>query len=246
MKLANWFKVTWWLLLIALLSWFLAARRSAVVGGTYTAFDLAVLAIWIILAAAPLFSELEIGSLKLKTKLDEVKDHVDDQVEKLRTEIRNTIDFRTQINPQFVIPNPPPDSQLPSLEERIRTALTDALREHGLTQVKPDANVFTVDAEVAQLFAVRYRLERAVNRIAAHRELVPTAGSARMRPTSLPHLARQLVDTGLIEPSLSSAIREVYAICSAAIHGGEVTDAKINFVRRVAPQLLATLEAIGE
>jgi hypothetical protein len=85
--------------------------------------------------------------------------------------------------------------------------------------LKPDADVLTVSTEVVQVFAVRYRLERAVNRIAAQRDLP----LGRTPPSPVPH-----------------------AICSAALHGGEVSDAKTSFVRRVAPELLATLKAMSE
>lgn len=241
MKLPNWFKIVWWLILVSLLSSYLAVRLATLAAGAYTLFDLSVLAIWTALAFAPLFSEFELGSLKLKTKLEEVKEHVDDRVEKLRAEIRNTIDFRTQINPQFFLPHPPPDSQLPSLEEKIRSVLSDALRDHGLRQPRTEEEVFSVDPDVSQLFAVRYRLERAVNRIASKFDLV----LGRTRPAPLTRQVRFLVETDVLDHDLGAAIQEVYAICSVAVHGGEVSDAKLVFVRRVAPELLATLEAIG-
>jgi hypothetical protein len=137
-KLPNWFKIVWWLLLMAMLSVYLAVRLESVRDGVYTAFDLAVLAVWTALAFAPLFSEFEVGSLKLKMKLEEVKDHVDDRVERLRAEIRNSVDFRTQISPQFFMPHPPPDSRLPSIEEKmssrsIPTSVSSLLFDTGLS-----------------------------------------------------------------------------------------------------------------
>ncbi len=39
-----------------------------------------------------------------------------------------------------------------------------------------------------------------------------------------------------------SALKNVLAICNAAIHGDEISEAKINFVRDIAPGLIETLK----
>ena len=51
------------------------------------------------------------------------------------------------------------------------------------------------------------------------------------------------VEIGLISPEQDESLRKVYAICSAAIHGEEISEAKINFVRDVAPEIIASLQA---
>lgn len=48
----------------------------------------------------------------------------------------------------------------------------------------------------------------------------------------------------MISPNLAHAVREVYSVCSAAIHGEDVSDNQVQFVRDVAPELLAALEAV--
>jgi hypothetical protein len=47
-----------------------------------------------------------------------------------------------------------------------------------------------------------------------------------------------------MEPRLDHAIREVYAVCSPAIHGEPVTQAQIDFVKDVGPELIAALRSI--
>jgi len=58
-------------------------------------------------------------------------------------------------------------------------------------------------------------------------------------------LVRALTQSGIIEPALEHAIREVYAVASPAIHAETVTPAQIAFVRDVGPSLVGALRAIG-
>jgi prophage antirepressor-like protein len=48
----------------------------------------------------------------------------------------------------------------------------------------------------------------------------------------------------LLEPSLGNVIREAYAVCSPAIHGEPATEAQVEFVKDVGPQLAAALRTI--
>jgi hypothetical protein len=67
-----------------------------------------------------------------------------------------------------------------------------------------------------------------------------------IRPhSSLINLLRYLEERELISRGLFNSIRDVYAICSSAIHGEGVSEAKVSFVRDVAPELIASLESIA-
>jgi len=48
----------------------------------------------------------------------------------------------------------------------------------------------------------------------------------------------------LLHPNIANAIREVYSVCSPAIHGEPVTVAQVNFVRDVTPQIIEALTEI--
>jgi hypothetical protein len=39
-------------------------------------------------------------------------------------------------------------------------------------------------------------------------------------------------------------IREVSIVCSPAIHGEQISNTKVNFVRDIAPKLIETLRAL--
>lgn len=57
-------------------------------------------------------------------------------------------------------------------------------------------------------------------------------------------MARALAEEGFLDPDLVHAIREVYSVASAAIHGEPVSEAKVDFVRDVEGQLLSALRTL--
>ena len=64
------------------------------------------------------------------------------------------------------------------------------------------------------------------------------------RPIPVFQIARILANEGLLDPRLANVVREVYAVASPAVHGEPVSEAKIAFVRDVAPELISALKAI--
>ena len=239
LKLPNWFKVIWWLILVGLLTAFLARRYSALTAGRAVPADIVVFVIWVALLLAPLFSEVSLLGITLKQQMDELKEYVAGQITDVKSEVRSAIDVRATFSPHFNIPAPAADAQLPEIERRIKSAVSDVLAEHGIQQQPPPAQV-PVSQDVALLFATRYNLEKELRRIGESRQLT---GDAR-RPMPALHLTRALIQAELLEPRLAGAIREVYSVCSPAIHGEPVTEAQVAFVRDVGPELIAALRAI--
>ena len=239
MKLPNWFKIIWWLLLVGLLSAFLLHRYPELALGRAVPADIVVFVIWVALLLAPLFNEVSLLGITLKQQIGELKDYVANQITEVKSEVRNAVDVRTTFSPHFNIPAPAADAQLPEIERRIRSAVSDALAEHGIQKPPPPAQI-PVSKDVALLFATRYNLEKELRRISESRQL--TAESRR--PMPLHHRTRALIQAELLEPRLASAIREVYSVCSPAIHGEEVTSAQVAFVQDVGPELIAALRAI--
>ncbi len=62
----------------------------------------------------------------------------------------------------------------------------------------------------------------------------------------LSRLLDVLIQAEIVDSELARAIRQVYAVCSPAIHGEDVSQTKVNFVREVAPELQATLRKLRE
>jgi hypothetical protein len=239
MKLPNWFKVGWWLLLTSCLTWILYKRYPDLVAGHAAPVDIFFFGVWIALMLAPLFKEVSFLGLKFKQELDELKTFVAAQVSDIRSEVRNAVDIRTTFNPSITFPAPASDAQLPALEARINAAVSGALSAHGLKAENITPAAITVPNDVSFLFETRYAIEKEQARIARSRGLLPDN-----RTIPAYRLGRLLVEAGLMEPRLEHAIREVYAVCSPAIHGQPVTPAQVNFVKDVGPGLIAALQSI--
>jgi hypothetical protein len=239
-QLPNWFKVLWWLALTGVLSAFLYFRYPDLISGKSTPADIVVFIIWVALLLAPLFKEVSLLGITLKQEIEELKGFLVTQVSDIRSEVRNAVDVRTTFSPHFTLPMPAADSQLPELETRIKAVLSDAFAAQGL-KASPVAPALPIPEDVSFLFATRYNIERELRRIVQTRELF--AESRRSVPVF--QLARFLTESEVIEPRLANAIREVYAVCSLAIHGEAVSKAKVSFVKDVGPDLVAALKAIG-
>lgn len=238
MKLPNWFKIAWWLLLTSVLTAFLYKRYPDLVAGAASIADVIVFLIWISLLLAPLFNEVSLLGITLKQQIEELKNSVSTQIADLRT----TVDVRSSINQQFTMPLPASDAKLPEIEAMLKKALTDVLSEQGRELVR--TTIVSAPEDVALLFAARYSIEKELRRIAEGRQMF--SGIASLLPRSLPigRLSTMLVEAEVIDPRLSNAIREVYAVCSPAIHGEPISEAQVSFVKDVAPGLIAALQAV--
>ncbi|WP_157760141.1 hypothetical protein [Delftia acidovorans] len=176
--------------------------------------------------------------MTLKNEIEELKGNVAMQLTDLRADIRNTIDVKTTISQTFHQPSPPPDAQLPALEAQVKSAVAAAFAEQGKTATAPAP--LAVSDDIALLFATRYHIETELRRVATGRDF----GANIRRPAPVFLLSRSLVESGLLSPKLGNAIREVYSVCTPAIHGEEVSVAQVAFVRDVGPDLISALRAL--
>ena len=216
-------------------------RKADLLGGKPTPFDALVFVIWACLLLAPVFTEVNMLGVKLKQQVEAVKAqvaNVDKQVEGLRAEFHNSVDIRSQVNPSFTITSTPHDSELRSLEKVIRTIIEEAVKQLGVNRQSPPISEIELPSGITFLLSTRYRIEREIRRL--WREQF---GKEADR-LSAPRLIPSLVEARVLPSSLGDAIRGIHSVCSPATHGEDVSDAKINFVRDLAPELLSTLRAI--
>jgi hypothetical protein len=108
MKLPNWFKIIWWIILLILLSLFLCSRYENLSTGMGTTADIFIFLIWVALWLLPLFEELSFFGITLKKEVEKLKSDLTVQIDTLRTDIKNTI------NLQLVVPFA---GQIPSQKE---------------------------------------------------------------------------------------------------------------------------------
>lgn len=240
MQFPRWLKLLYWGLLFIGSTWLLGYRYAEGDPAFPTQVDTAVAVVWLAMAFAPLFSEFSVGALSLKQEVQNLKAEVKDQLLTLRSEFSVATQIQSQLHQQISVqvPTPPPDSQLPALEERIRRVI----REEVGSRLEPGDQKALADvpSDVHYLFTVRYALERELRRLGRG-----WADEGR-RPMSVIQIARDLVRFEAISPEMADSIRQVYAVCSPAVHGEMPTSDQISFVREVGPEIIAALRVLEQ
>jgi hypothetical protein len=220
---------------------FLYMRLTALVSGSASPFDMLAFVVWACLMLAPVFTEVEMLGFKLKQEIASMKQHVDKQIEGLRADIHNSVDVRSHFSPQITFTTPPSDAQLPEIEKRLLNTLEETLKSYDLKRKKEDDGAPPeVPQDNVYFFQVRYSIEKELQRIWETRFSSPPS----QRPLLVTKVLPSLVEAQLISPEVANAIRDVYSVCSPAIHGRPVSDAQKRFVKEVTPSLLKTLRAI--
>jgi hypothetical protein len=241
MQLPNWFKIIWWFFLIVVVAYYLSQRYSALGAGHASPPDVFVFLVWVALCLIPFFQEINLFGLKFHQEMTALKEHVDERINHLQNDIRNSIDIRSQINPQFTVGIPPTDAQLPAIEERVRATIVAEFQKRGASFSPPPAQQMIVEDErISFLLAARYNIEKELRRLSSKYLDLPA-----QRGINFSRQIADLTDNEIIDRPLSNAIRQVYLVCSTAIHGRDVTEAQIKFVHETAPGLIAALKAIG-
>lgn len=238
MRIPVWFQVLWWFAIVITLTLFLSARYGRFLDGTAKPQDIFLSLIWFALILMPLFSEVKLFGVSLKREIESLRSDVSHGFTNLRSDIRNAIEVRAQVNPVFNIPGPPPDAQLLAIEQRLTRAFDEALRSRGLTPVQP--REIEAPDDVLFLFRARYNVEKEVRRLWQQRMDQPQA--TRYRSVSL--MAEGLEHAQIIDPRIASGIIEVYRATSPGVHGVAVTPGQVRFVHDVAPSVIAALRAI--
>jgi hypothetical protein len=241
MKFPNWFRIAWWVGLITLVTYFLRLRYADVIAGQATPIDALILVIWFGLLLVPLFNEITLPGVTLKREVEELKRFVSSQVTDIRNDVRTAVELRTTVNSNVIMPAPAPDSQLREIEKSFKAFVSEALQSHGKKLMEVTSTPISIPEDVSYLFSARYAIESEMRRIARGRDLV--SDMPRAVPTF--QLMRSLIDAGVIEPQMGNAIRELYAVCSAAIHGQPVSSNQAAFVKDVGPPLIEALRALA-
>jgi len=255
MKLSNWFKIPWWVFITSFSGYIFYLRWGQISTGNSAPVDVFIFLVFVALLLAPIFQEISFWGLKFKQEVEQLKEYISTQNSILKSDIQNTIS--NSVNTHVTVSGtPPPDNQLPRLEERIRETLRDYLGEPP-AHVEQDnfANILNVNERINFLFRTRYLIEKNLRDISnyfgieedySNRITEYSIKNIKRRPIPIYKLSSILIDHQILDPKIAHAIREVYAVCSPAVHGEEVTDAQFEFVRDLGPEIIRTLEKIKE
>jgi len=233
----KWFRITWWVALLVTTSTFLYHRLPDLTAGGAAPIDVFVFLAWSALALVPVFQEFSFLGLKLKQQVEELGRQITSQVSSLRSEIHSRVD----VSPNFYWGGvPPTDAVIPELEARIEAVVNQAMQAHLPGAAPVEVDLQPPDANTQFLFSVRYNLERELRRIWEHRfgEL------ESRRHMAVSQIVAQLTEAQLIDPGVGRAIREVYSVCSPAVHGKPVTEIQLGLVRDVGPRLVSLLRSV--
>lgn len=244
MEFSKNFKTIWWGILIICIGYYMASRLEQLQAGDPTWFDALAFVAWLSLALGPFFQEMEFLGFKLKQEVAKLKEHVTSEIASIRTTIQTTSDQRQSVTSSLTVGYPPPlDSQLSHIQEQIKIAVREAVGSVvGAQQPSSVSVVEPPPADAQLLFAARLALENELRAI--HRPLVSSV-SAYRRFEPVPRIVEALLRSEVITPDIGHAIREVYSVCSLAVHGEDVSPAKVEFVRNTAPELISALKVIS-
>lgn len=241
MKLPNWFKIFWWILLLILTGLILFKRYDAITSGSSVPTDVFIFLIFIALMLVPIFSEIEFFGLKFKKELDELKHDLSIKIGDIRNEIRNNQTQTLNATFQGYGP-PPPDNKLPELEKEIDRIVKGKLKEHGIVADDVDVKV-DVPTENIQLFKVRFNIEKRIRQIWEQR-FDNEEDRSRLRHQPIIKIIQDLTKFEIIDGNFYGILREILSICNYAIHGESVTDSQVKFVMKNSKQVIEYLNQV--
>jgi hypothetical protein len=238
MKLPNWFKIIWWIILLSLSGLILFKRYNAIIEGNSVPIDIFIFLVFTALMLVPIFSEINFFGIKLKQSFEELKHEVNIKFNDIKSEIRNTQTQNLYATFQGLGPLPP-DNKLPELENKINT-IANTLQDQS------DAIVISktdVPDDNTDLFKIRYNIEKQLKRIWFSRFEVETIGlKIRYQPTL--KIIQDLLNYEIIDKDFYVILREILSICNYAIHGENVTENQIYFVTKNSKQVINYLYKI--
>ncbi|MDX2361515.1 MAG: hypothetical protein QNK23_11965 [Crocinitomicaceae bacterium] len=241
MKFPNWFKISWWVLLILFSGAVLLSRLSDVVKGESVPFDIYIFLIFVALMLVPIFSEIEFFGMKFKKEIDDLKGGINLKFGELKNVIKNNQSQTLNATFQGYGP-PPPDNKLPQLEQEIEEIINEKLKAHKKVPEPDGANQIGVPPNNIQMFKVRYNIETQIRRIWENR--YDRTDDSRMKHLPIVKIIQELAEFGIIDKKFNNVLREILSICNYAIHGEKVSDNQVSFVSNSAVQVLDYLRQV--
>ena len=146
-----------------------------------------------------------------------------------------------------------PDDQLPKYGEFSKQHLEKERDFRGIKKPANEPELTKVPDDVLYLFSIRYQIETELKRIMKEtpyqwnlQRIVSqeTSNERKPRRMVLAEIVRILISNGLIDRELADIIMQTYSITNMAIHGEDISEDKLHFVKGIAPNLIATLQGI--
>ena len=242
MKLPNWFKILWWILLLLLTGIILYTRIDAITAGKSVPADVFIFFIFIALMLVPIFAEIEFFGIKLKKEIEDLKQDFNVKFGDFKNEIRNNQTQTFNATIQGFGP-PPPDNKLPELELEIDRIVSAKLEELGVQPETKLASRIDVPENNLLMFQVRYNIENELRRIWEQR-FINKEPEPKRKHQPVIKIIQDLTKYEIIDKNFYSILKEILSICNYAIHGESVTENQVAFVSKNARQVLDYLRQV--
>lgn len=228
MKFPNWFKISWWILLLLISGFILYKRSDAIFNGNAISIDVVIFLVFIALMLVPVFSEIDLLGIKLKQEIEDLKEYINIKVGDIKNELHSNHVQSIHIQG---LGTPSPESKLPDIESKIKESITPELNNSNITfDNVPDDNIL--------MFKVRYGIETQLRRIWENHY------QEQNKPTPMMEIIHDLMNVKLLNRDIYNPLREILAICNYAIHGKEVSENQVVFVRNNANEIISYLKQL--
>lgn len=182
--------------------------------------------LWLILLGLPLFSEIEIGSVKLKREIENTRAEVKESIGELKYQILDMKLSNSNSN-TLVVNNQP----LPSKDELSQLQLH---LEHDNSIRSSENSDFNISEETIYLFQVRLSLEKQLSALCNFFQY----GERK----SIYAMTQFLVQHEVFDRNTAELIREIINIANRGVHGEIIDDDYIRFIKNTYPTIKKALE----
>lgn len=229
-KLKEVIKKRWWhIFLLIISSIYVFVYRNDIYQMTELNSHNLIFILWLILLFLPLFSEIEIGSVKLKKEIEQTRADVKESVGELKHQI---LDLKISNNNAMYVYNYQP---LPSREElsQLQVNIMPEDNEHFITKDEPQ-----IPNDNVYLFKVRLDLEK---QLFALCNLFQYEVQYNERRTMY-SMVQFLIQHEVINRNTAELIRKILNIANRGVHGEIIDNDYILFVKNTYPKIQKVLE----
>lgn len=186
--------------------------------------------LWIALLILPLFSEIEIGSVKLKREIEQTRADVKESIGELKYQI---LDLKISNNNSntLVFNNQP----LPSKDELSQLQL-NIKPEDNDNLIMADEPIISNDN--VYLFKVRLDLEKQLSALCNLFQYEVRYNERR----TMYSMVQFLIQHEVIDRNIAELIREILNIANRGVHGEIIDNDYISFVKKTYPKIKNVLE----
>lgn len=240
MQFPKWFKLTWWIIILTLTGLILFKRYPAIMSGLSVPADTFVFLVFIALMLLPVFSEISFFGVKLKKDIEDLKNDLQIKFGDIKSEIRNSQNQTFNATIHGFGP-PPPDSKLPDLDTKIDRIIKSQVQKNEPNESNIEQNV---PNENLDLFKVRYNIEKQLKRIWFSRFGNHPSVGFQIRYQPIQNMIKDLLIAEIIDLDFHGILLEILSICNYAIHGNDLTENQISFVRKNSKDVINFLYKI--